>query len=104
MYFENKFNKEIQTLIKEQEWGGDTTLGAFDNEAFFKQSTVDINKKTSRPPFTKVIPLLLFNNLISNNEEDTCFEDKALICANTPNTVINCFYDNPYEQEEEGEE
>lgn len=94
MYFENKFNPEVQRLIKEQEWGGSTTIGEFDNEAFFKQATVDINNPRQRPAFTKIIPLLLYTRLESNNIKDVCFNNKALICENDPSTVINCWYED----------
>lgn len=104
MYFENKFNKEVQILIKEQQWGGNTTLGEFDNEAFFKQATVDINKPRERPPFTKVIPLLLCNRLESDNYDDICYDDKALICENDPSTVINCWYEDETDTDDEEED
>ena len=56
MYFEDKFNKEIQFLARLQPTGGETTLGQFDTEAFWKQSVVNPNNKKERPGIVKVIP------------------------------------------------
>lgn len=101
MYFENKFNKEIQFLARLQPTGGETTLGQFDTEAFWKQSVVNPNNKRERPLLVKVIPLLMYNRVESDNDDDTSYHHKALLCYNKPSTKIRCY---TVEESYEGEE
>lgn len=104
MYFEDKFNTEIQFLARIQPTGGETTLGNFDHEAFWKQSVVNPNNRKERPPIVKVIPLLMFNRLESDNDDDTSFHHKTLICHNKPSTRIRCYTVDEDVVEEESED
>ena len=91
MYFNDKFNKEIQVLARHQPCGGSTNLGKFDSGAFYKIAPVNPNNKKERPPYVKVIPLLMFNRLESSNPADKSFENLCLICENKPSTNIRCW-------------
>lgn len=102
MYFEDKFNKEIQFLARLQPTGGETTLGQFDTEAFWKQSVVNPNNKKERPSIVKVIPLLMYNRVESDNDEDMSFHNKVLVCYNNPSTKIRCYTEEDSYGGEEG--
>ena len=104
MYFEDKFNKEIQFLARIQPTGGETTLGQFDVEAFWKQSVVNPNNKKERPSLVKVIPLLMFNRVESDNDDDMSFHNKVLLCHNKPSTKIRCFTVDETSSGEDGKE
>lgn len=91
MYFADKFNREIQILARHQPTGGETTLGTFDSGAFYKQAPANPNNLTTPPTFVKVIPLLMFNRLESDNPSDTSFENQCLICENKSSTKIRCW-------------
>lgn len=90
MYFQDKFNKEIQVLCRHQPTGGSTTLGDFDSEAFFRISPVNPNH-WEKPYFVKVIPLIMFNKLESSNPDDVCYDDLCLVCKNVNGTKIRCW-------------
>lgn len=104
MYFEDKFNKEIQWLARIQPTGGETTIGQFDTEAFWKQSVVNPNNKNERPHLVKIIPLLMFNRLESDNSNDKSYHHQILLCENKPSTKIKCYtVDETYEGEDGSE-
>jgi hypothetical protein len=90
MYFADKFNKEIQILARHQATGGETNLGNFDSGAFYKLAPVNPNNP-NKVPFVKVIPLLMFNRISSDNPNDTSFENLCIICENKPSTKIRCW-------------
>lgn len=91
MYFADKFNKEIQILARHQPTGGETNLGNFDSGAFYKIAPVNPNNRYERPRFVKIIPLLMFNRLESDNPDDKSFENLCLICENNPSTNVRCW-------------
>ena len=90
MYFGDKFNEEVQLLARHQKKGGSTRLGKY-NGAFYKIAPVNPNNKKERPPYIKVIPLLMFDKISSSNSNDTSFEHKCIICENNPSTIIRCW-------------
>lgn len=89
MYFFDKFNKEIQILARSQPTGGSTTIGEFDGEAWYKQATV--NPNGDEPVVVKIIPLIMYNRISSDNYNDTCYENMCMICENKPETTVTCW-------------
>lgn len=96
VYFRNKFNEEFLFLCNEQTPKGGT-MRLDQNSLFFY---TEYNKSNSnQPSFTKVIPLLLFNKIMTSNSNDHVIEDLMVLCENKNDTTVTCLYDENYVKE-----
>ncbi|WP_292474152.1 hypothetical protein [Methanosphaera sp.] len=95
MYFRNKFHDEFFYYCEHiTPRGAETHIDECDNPFFeFKQ-----NPHTNR---VLIIPLILFNKINSSFFEDEVLEDYAVLCKNTPDTLITCSYDENYKGQHE---
>lgn len=98
MYFRNKFNKEVQNMIRSiDKIGCSTTIGDNTSELFVFQGVQ--HTSDMKPDFVKIFPMVMYDTLSSSNLEDTVYNESDLsknkycgciIARNTPGTIISC--------------
>ena len=82
MYFRNKFNLEIQRIIRNMdEVGAWSHLNNFSRD-LWRIETVD--KKT-----IKIIPLFMTVQLTSSNKEDKVYDNSMVVAENKGTTIID---------------
>lgn len=94
VYFRNKFNEEFLFLCNEQTPKGGSVRLDSDHPSFFK--IVKNKGNPNQPDNVRVIPLLLFNKIRTNNAEDKIVEDYMALCEDKNDTVVTCSYDKNY--------
>lgn len=90
MYFKNKFDEDFLRYCNLIENKGASVRVKPGSSPFFEMTT---NPSTGR---VKVIPLVLFNKIRSDNPNDINIDDYMMLCENTPNTSIRATYDETY--------
>lgn len=82
MYFRNKFNLEIQRIIRNMdEVGAWSHVNNFSRD-LWRIETVD--KKT-----IKIIPLFMTVQLTSSNKEDKVYDNSIVVAENKGTTIID---------------
>lgn len=82
MYFRNKFNLEIQRIIRNMdEVGAWSHVNNFSRD-LWRIETVD--KKT-----IKIIPLFMTVQLTSSNKEDKVYDNSIVVAENNGTTIID---------------
>lgn len=94
MYFRNKFNEEFLFLCEEQTPKGGSIRLDDKNASFFQ--IIKNKGNPSQPDNVRVIPLLLFNKLRTNNSNDKIVEDYMALCEDNNDTIVTCSYDPNY--------
>ncbi|MGI6564921.1 hypothetical protein [Methanosphaera sp.] len=97
MYFRNKFNKEIQQLIRNMdEWGAKTRIGNFNSNLFEKRQ---VKTKDWSSPYVKIYPLVMYDSLQSSYDEDIVYNNSdinknrysgVILAKNRSGTIISC--------------
>lgn len=94
VYFRNKFDEEFLFLCNEQTPKGGSVRLDSDHPSFF--NIVKNKGNPNQPDNVRVIPLLLFNKIRTNNAEDKIVEDYIALCEDKNDTVVTCSYDKNY--------
>lgn len=81
MYFRNKFNKEIQTLIRSMHDKGATTSIDYINPNLWQIEAFDHD-------IIKIISLLMYDKLESSNPEDKVYDNEIVVAKQTSGTTI----------------
>lgn len=82
MYFRNKFNLEIQRIIRNmEEVGAWSHVNNFSRD-LWRIETID--KKT-----IKIIPLFMTVQLTSSNKEDKVYDNSIVVAENKGTTIID---------------
>lgn len=101
MYFRNKFNKEIQHLIRNMdEWGAKTRIGNFNSNLFEKRQVKTKNWSSS---YVEIYPLVMYNKIESSYDDDTVYNNSdknkhiysgVVVAKNRSGTIISCGRDD----------
>lgn len=91
-YFRNKFNPEFLFLCNHQDKGASVQLNEQD-PLFFIFEKQDTNTQSKQ---IKVIPLVLYNKIITTNQNDKIIEDYIVLCEAKSDTTISVIYDKNY--------
>ncbi len=82
MYFRNKFNLEVQRLVRGMEEKGAKTNVDYVNKNLWHLETFPHH-------IMKIIPLLMYDELVSSNKNDKVFHNRIVVAKHENGTVIN---------------
>lgn len=82
MYFRNKFNKEIQNLIRSMEDKGASTSIDYINKNLWQVQSFDHN-------IIKIISLLMYDKLESSNPNDNVYHNSIVVAKQENGTTIH---------------
>lgn len=81
MYFRNKFNLEVQRIIRNMdEFGAGSRVNHLVKNLWRVEK---VGKKT-----IKIIPLVMYESLSSTNKEDTVYDNSIVVAENKGSTII----------------
>lgn len=81
MYFHNKFNKEIQILIRGMKKKGASTSIDYINKNLWQVESSGYN-------IIKIISLLMYDELESSNDEDKVYDNSIVVAKQKNGTTI----------------
>ena len=81
MYFSNKFNKEVQHLVRGMEEKGATTNVDYVNKDLWYLETFSHN-------ILKIIPLIMYDKLTSSNSENIVYDNSIVVGKHENGTII----------------
>lgn len=81
MYFSNKFNIEVQRLIRGLEEKGATTNIDYVNKNLWHLESFQHN-------IMKIIPLIMYDELVSSNAENEVYDNSIVVGKQENGTII----------------